>query len=96
MSYYRPRRRGRIGATRLSPKSRRLHAKNSFGAMTTSVLATRHASQDGLYARYAWQVSWLTGEVRQAEANRNRSPPPMHQRIFLAFPANHHEKADDS
>ncbi|WP_445263500.1 hypothetical protein [Rhizobium rhizogenes] len=96
MSYYRPRTIGQIGTKQLGPKSRRLRAKNSFGAMTTSVLATRHASQNRLCARYAWQVSWLAGKVRQAEANRNRSPPLMHQRIFLAFPADHHEKADDS
>jgi hypothetical protein len=88
--------RAQIGTKLPRPKSGRLDTKNSFGAMTTSVLAARHASLDGLFARHAWQVSWLAGEARRTEANRNRSPPLMRQRIFLAFPAGHHEKADDS
>jgi len=40
--------------------------------MTTSVLAARHASQDGRCARHVWQVSWLA-----VKAQRGGRPKPV-------------------
>lgn len=63
--------------------------------MTTSVLAAELTSQNRLFARHAWQVSWLADKAPRQGGPKSVASI-VRQRVFLAFPAIHHEKADDS